>query len=43
MLYTGPINIALPNGDTALQAEVNKIIKALQDEGFIDALAVKVL
>jgi len=41
MLYTGPINIVLPNGDTALQTEVNKIIKALQDEGFIDALAEK--
>lgn len=41
MLYTGPINIVLPNGDTALQAEINRIIKELQGEGFIDALALK--
>ena len=41
MLYTGPINIVLPNGDTALQAEINRIIKVLQGEGFIDALAQK--
>jgi len=41
MLYTGPINIVLPNGDTALQAEINRIIKELQGEGFIDALAQK--
>ena len=41
MLYTGPINIVLPNGDAALQAEINRIIKELQGEGFIDALALK--
>lgn len=41
MLYTGPINIVLPDGDATLQAEVNRIIKELQDEGFIDALALK--
>jgi polar amino acid transport system substrate-binding protein len=41
MLYTGPINIVLPEGDTALREEINKIIKELQGEGFIDALAVK--
>ena len=41
VLSTGPINIVLPNGDTQLQAEVNRIIKELQDEGFIDDLAVK--
>jgi len=40
-LYTGPINIVLPEGDKALRDEVNKIIKQLQDEGFIDQLAVK--
>jgi len=40
-LYTGPINIVLPDGDQALRDEVNKIIKQLQDEGFIDQLAVK--
>lgn len=41
MLYTGPINIVLPEGDTAIQEEINKIINDLQEEGFIDALAVK--
>lgn len=41
MLYTGPINIVLPEGDTALREEINKIIKELQGEGFIDTLAVK--
>jgi len=41
MLYTGPINIVLPEGDTALQEEVNSIINDLQEEGFIDSLAVK--
>ena len=41
LLYTGPINIVLPEGDTALREEINKIIKELQGEGFIDALAVK--
>ena len=41
MLYTGPINIVLPEGDTVLQEEINAIIKDLQDEGFIDELAVK--
>jgi polar amino acid transport system substrate-binding protein len=40
-LYTGPLNIVLPEGDQALRDEVNKIIKQLQDEGFIDQLAVK--
>ena len=40
-LSTGPINIVLPDGDTALKAEVDRIIKELQDEGFIDQLAVK--
>jgi len=41
MLYTGPINIVLPEGDTALQDEINGIINNLQEEGFIDSLAVK--
>ncbi len=40
-LYTGPINIVLPDGDAALKTEIDKIIKTLQDEGFIDSLAVK--
>ena len=41
MLYTGPINIVLPEGESDLQAEVNRIIAELQAEGFINALAVK--
>ncbi len=41
VLSTGPMNIVIPEGDANLQAEMNKIIKELQDEGFIDALAVK--
>jgi len=41
MLYTGPINIVLPDGDAAIREEINKIIKELQSEGFIDALALK--
>ncbi len=40
-LSTGPINIVLPDGDAELKAEVDRIIKLLQDEGFIDQLAVK--
>ncbi|MDD2523047.1 MAG: ABC transporter substrate-binding protein [Anaerolineaceae bacterium] len=40
-LSTGPINIVLPDGDAALKAEVDRIIKELQAEGFIDQLAVK--
>jgi polar amino acid transport system substrate-binding protein len=41
MLYTGPINIVLPDGAADLQAEVNRIIAELEAEGFIDTLAVK--
>lgn len=41
MLYTGPINIVIPEGAADLQAEVNRIIAELQDEGFVDALAFK--
>ena len=41
MLYTGPINIVLPEGASDLQAEVNRIIAELQAEGFVDALALK--
>ena len=40
-LSTGPVNIVLREGDADLQAEVNRIIKELQDEGFIDELAKK--
>jgi len=41
VLSTGPMNIVIPEGDANLQAEINKIIKELQDEGFIDELAEK--
>lgn len=41
VLSTGPLNIVLRDGDKELQAEVNKHIKDLSDEGFIDDLAVK--
>ena len=40
-LSTGPINIVLPDGDAALKAEIDRIIKELQAEGFIEQLAVK--
>lgn len=40
-LSTGPINIVLPDGDAPLKAEIDRIIKELQAEGFIDKLAVK--
>jgi ABC-type amino acid transport substrate-binding protein len=41
VLSSGPINVVIPNGDVELQQAVNEIIKQLQDEGFIDQLAVK--
>jgi polar amino acid transport system substrate-binding protein len=41
VLSSGPVNIVLPNEDIELQQEINMIIKQLQDEGFIDDLAVK--
>lgn len=41
VLSAGPINMVIPNGDAELQAELNRIIKELQAEGFIDQLAVK--
>ncbi len=41
VLSTGPVNIVLPEGDKELQQAINEIIKQLQDEGFIDKLAVK--
>ena len=40
-LSTGPINIVLREGDTAIKKEIDKVIKILQDEGFIDELAKK--
>jgi polar amino acid transport system substrate-binding protein len=41
VLSSGPINIVIPDGDKELQQAINDIIKQLQDEGFIDTLAVK--
>lgn len=41
MLYTGPINIVIPEGASDLQSEVNRIIAELQAEGFVDELALK--
>ncbi len=41
VLSSGPVNIVIPNEDAELQKAVNEIIKQLQDEGFIDKLAVK--
>jgi len=41
VLSSGPVNIVLPEGDTELKQAINEIIKQLQDEGFIDQLAMK--
>lgn len=41
VLSSGPMNIVVPNEDKELQTAINEIIKQLQDEGFIDNLAVK--
>lgn len=41
MLYTGPINIVIPDGESELQEELNRIIAELQAEGFMDELAQK--
>lgn len=41
VLSSGPLNIVLPEGDRELQQEINEIIKQLQEEGFIEDLAVK--
>lgn len=41
VLSSGPMNIVIPNGDVDLQKAINAIIKQLQDEGFVDGLAVK--
>lgn len=41
VLSSGPMNIVIPDGDAELQAAINDIIKQLQDEGFIEGLAVK--
>jgi polar amino acid transport system substrate-binding protein len=41
VLSSGPMNIVVPDKDIELQNAINEIIKQLQDEGFIDKLAVK--
>src|SRR5512138_453526 len=41
VLSSGPMNIVIPEKDVELQKAINEIIKQLQDEGFIDQLAVK--
>ena len=41
VLSSGPMNIVIPDADAELQQAINDIIKQLQDEGFIDRLAVK--
>jgi polar amino acid transport system substrate-binding protein len=40
VLSSGPMNIVIPEGDAELQQAINEIIKQLQDEGFVDGLAV---
>jgi polar amino acid transport system substrate-binding protein len=41
VLSSGPVNIVIPDGETELQQAINEVIQQLQDEGFIDQLAVK--
>lgn len=41
VLSSGPMNIVIPEGDTALAQAMNDAIKQLQSEGFIDQLAQK--
>ncbi len=41
VLSSGPMNIIVPNGDTSLAEEMNKIIVQLESEGFIEDLAIK--
>ena len=41
VLTSGPFNIVVPDGDQELKAEMDKIIKQLQDEGFIEQLIAK--
>ncbi|MBK7317505.1 ABC transporter substrate-binding protein [Candidatus Villigracilis affinis] len=41
VLSSGPMNIVIPNDDKELQQAINEILKQLQDEGFINDLAVK--
>ncbi len=41
VLSSGPINMVVPKGDTALLTALNDAIKQLQSDGTIDTLAVK--
>ncbi|MGE5251658.1 MAG: ABC transporter substrate-binding protein [Bacteroidota bacterium] len=41
ILSAGALNMVVPEGDTELKKAINQIIKELQNEGFIDALAIK--
>ncbi|MFT3893421.1 MAG: ABC transporter substrate-binding protein [Anaerolineales bacterium] len=41
VLSSGPMNIVVPQDDKELAQAINEVIKQLQSEGFIDALAVK--
>lgn len=41
VLTSGPFNIVIPEGDKELKDEMDKIIKQLQDEGFIEQLIAK--
>lgn len=41
VLSSGPMNIVVPDKDVELQKAINEIIKQLQDEGFIEKLAIK--
>jgi len=38
---TGPVNIILPEGSAELKAEVDRILKEMLDDGFIEELAIK--
>jgi polar amino acid transport system substrate-binding protein len=40
-ISTGPVNIITPEGSTELTGELNKIIQAMLDDGFIEGLATK--
>jgi polar amino acid transport system substrate-binding protein len=40
-LYSGPMNMVVPEGDQDLAAELNKVIAELKQEGFIQTLAEK--
>lgn len=41
VLSSGPVNMVIPDGDAELKTELDTIIKALADEGFISQLALK--